>query len=291
MAPTSRPPFGSEHQVDSGQPLAWPHHPRILAALVLALTLVGTFGASGASAETDTESSEGIDPSAEEAPDPEAEAAAEQLRQGARVYSQVCSSCHQPGGVGLPGEYPPLLGNPAVDDAEYVANVIENGREGRIEVLGEVYDEVMPSVSTLPDDDVAAVIAYVQNDFQAPVDESAAAEPTGPVAGSELPALANMGAVTSYLLAAAVAALILAPHVVGANDRLNTPWLDAWLKTAVIVVATTVLVVVIPDRILKWGPVSELGRFSQDFIGTTMWGLGVLVMLGGLWYAHRESRV
>ena len=34
-----------------------------------------------------------------------------------------------------------------------------------------------------------------------------------------------------------------------------------------------------------------LSRFGQDLIGTGLWTLGVGLLLGGLWYAHRESRV
>ena len=223
--------------------------------------------------------------------DPAAEEAAEELRQGQQVYSQVCSSCHQPGGAGLPGQFPPLIDNPNVDDAAYVADVINNGLQGPVTVGGETFDGIMPSFSTLGEDDIDAVIAYLQNDLEAPVDEAAAVAPTGPVAGTELPALTDMGAITAYLLAAAVAALVLAPRLLSANDRLSVPWLDAWLKSAVIVLAVALLVVYVPDWALKWGPVTDLSRFGQDLIGTGLWAGGLVVILGALWYAHRESRV
>ena len=90
---------------------------------------------------------------------------------------------------------------------------------------------------------------------------------------------------------AAVAALVLAPRLLRQNSRLAVPWLDAWLKTAVIVLAVAMLTIVIPDWALKQGAVSKLSRFAQDLIGTGLWSIGVAVILGGLWYAHRESRI
>jgi mono/diheme cytochrome c family protein len=255
--------------------------------VALALTMAGP---AAAEAQTDTTEPPIDDPGATEPLDAEAQADADRLREGQQVYSQVCSSCHQPGGAGLPGQFPPLVDNPNVDDAAYVAEVIINGRQGEIVVNGETYNGVMPSFSTLSDEEIEAVTAYIQADFEAPADV-AAAEPTGPVAGTELPALTNVGAIVAYLLAAAVAGLVLAPRLLSRNDRLSVPWLDAWLKTAVIVLAVVLLVVVVPDWALKQGAVSKLSRFAQDVIGTGLWALGVALILWGLWYAHRESRV
>ena len=243
---------------------------------------------------TEAEATDTEDPAAEpatdtEATDAEAEIEAAQLREGQQVYSQICSSCHQPGGAGLPGQFPPLIDNDRVDDAAYVRDVIVNGLRGELVVAGETYDGVMPSFSTLADDEVDAVIAYLQADFQAPAGEVAA--PTGPVAGTELPALTNLGAIVAYLLAASVAALVLAPRLLSVNSRLDTPWLDAWLKTAVIVTAVVFLTVVVPDWALKQGPVTRLSRLAQDIIGTGLWAAGLGILLLGLWYAHRESRI
>lgn len=235
---------------------------------------------------------------AEEGPEP-AEGAGEevdeamlaQLREGAAVYTAICSGCHQPGGAGLPGQFPPLLNNPHVDDTEYVTGVINNGLRGEIVVNGETYNGVMPAFSTLSDDETAAVIAYIQNDFQAPSDQNAPTLPVGPVAGTELPALTNMGVVVAFLLAVVVVGLVLAPRLASQNDRTRVPWLDAWLKTAAIVAAVVLLTMFVPDWALKTEPVSKLSRTAQDFIGVSLWGAGLAVVIGGLWYAHRESRV
>ena len=263
----------------------------LVAVALLWVVLISLFGPTPAGAQTETTEPAVDDPGATEPLDAEAQAEAELLQAGQQVYSQICSSCHQPGGAGLPGQFPPLLGNPNVDDSAYVAEVINNGRQGEIIVDGQTYNGVMPSFSTLSDDEVVAVTAYIQAGFVAPAAEAAAAESTGPVAGTELPALTNMGAIIAYLLAAAVAALVLAPRLLSQNSRLAVPWLDAWLKTAVIVLAVAMLTIVIPDWALKQGAVSKLSRFAQDLIGTGLWSIGVAVILGGLWYAHRESRI
>ena len=217
---------------------------------------------------------------------------AAQLQQGSQVYSQICSACHQPGGTGLPGQYPPLIDNPNVDDTQYMTDVINNGRQGEIVVQGETYDGVMPAFSTLSDEDTAAVIAFIQNDFVAPVDEhEVAIVPTGPTAGTELPALTNIGAIVAYLVAASVAALVLTPRLISENDRLNTPWLDAGLKTAVIVFGVVFLTIVVPDWALKTSAVSKLDQIGQDLIGLSLWGGGLVFLLWALWYAHRDSRI
>ena len=57
------------------------------------------------------------------------------------LYSFNCSSCHQPGGVGRTGVYPPLAGNPAAEDPDYVRSVITEGKSGPLDVLGVLKSE------------------------------------------------------------------------------------------------------------------------------------------------------
>lgn len=214
----------------------------------------------------------------------------EVLAEGADVYSTVCSGCHQPGGVGVSGSFPPLIDNPNVADAAYVDDVIRNGRSGVIEVNGETYDGVMPAQSTLGDDEIAAVIAYVQSGFQAPAGEVADVA-GGPVAGTELPALANYAWIVGLLIAAGFAALVLAPRVIAAHDRRTLGWTDAWLKTAVIVVGLVVATVIVPARVLEFETVQDLPRPVQDLIAVGIWTAALVASLLALWYAHREDRI
>ncbi len=95
--------------------------------------------------------------------------------QGAALYENSCSTCHQSGGVGVEGTFPPLLGNPNAADAAYVEDTIRNGRQGRIEVAGVFYDDTMPAQGTeLSDGEIEAVVAYV-------VSLSAQSPDSGPV--------------------------------------------------------------------------------------------------------------
>lgn len=99
----------------------------------------------------------------------------------ADLYATNCAGCHQVDGSGIPGTFPPLAGNPAATDGEYVAVVIVDGRSGPIEVLGETYDAVMPPITGLSDDEVAAISEHVVGlaggEGDAVADEPAADEP------------------------------------------------------------------------------------------------------------------
>lgn|GEM_PF-1100009 len=263
------------------------------AAVVLGLVLIVAFGGSAGALQdgADDHSSPevGSETSGPDATTAEDDAQAEELREGATVYSQICASCHQAGGVGLEGQFPPLIDNANVDDAAYIDDVITNGRRGEIEVAGVTYDGVMPSFSTLSDEDTSAVIAFILNDFVAPARSAAA--PVGPVAGTELPALTNLTYVLTFVLVAGLIGLVLAPRVLSENDRLNTTWLDAWLKTAVIVTCTIFLIVVVPNWAVRHSTVTDLSRFFQDLIGVSLWLIGMVTIASSLWFAHRRSRV
>lgn len=211
------------------------------------------------------------------------------LAAGAEVYTAVCSSCHQPGGVGLAGRFPPLLDNPNVTDAAYVATVIANGRTGELSVNGETYNGVMPAQSTLNDADTTAVIAYIQSGFAAPA--SAPVASTGPVAGTKLPALTNFTVLIAALVVAGAAALILGPRVIAANDARSITWVDAWMKTAVIVVGAIVVTTVVPAWLLERATVQDLPRTAQDLLAVAVWLAGIVATVWALWYARREHRV
>ncbi|MDY7101756.1 MAG: cytochrome c [Actinomycetota bacterium] len=213
------------------------------------------------------------------------------LQAGADVYTQVCASCHQSRGAGLEGQFPPLMDNPNVQDAAYVETVIRNGRTGELTVNGVTYNGVMPAQVGLGDEDITAVIAYIQSGFEAPAAEGGAEVATGPVAGTELPGFANLTIITAFVIAAAAIGLVLWPRFVSAHDRRSFPTLDAWLKTAAIVVGFIVFTVIVPSRVLETSAVQELSRPLQDIIASTLWLGGLGAGLWALWYAHRESRI
>ena len=86
---------------------------------------------------------------------------------GATVYSANCSSCHQPTGLGLPGVFPPIAGDPVVnadDPAEHI-QIVLGGLQGK-EIGGVAYVSPMPAFGgLLTDDQIAAVINYQRTSF------------------------------------------------------------------------------------------------------------------------------
>lgn len=222
----------------------------------------------------------------EDAPDEEL------LTRGENVYQANCAGCHQPGGVGIPAAFPPLVGNPNVEDTEYLVATIRNGREGPIEVLGETYDGVMPAFPTLSDDEVDALVAYIQAGFRISTGGDGGGMAADlPLAGTSLPPLAEMGMVAAFLLAAAIGAYVLSPRVVARIDRVTVPWLDAWIRTGIIVVYFVIATVVVPSAALQTEAVGRLPRAAQDVIGSALWLGGLAVGLIALWAAHRDRRI
>ncbi|MDG2111593.1 MAG: cytochrome c [Actinomycetota bacterium] len=80
---------------------------------------------------------------------------------GAELYDFHCAQCHQDNGVGIVGIFPPLADNPAASDAGYVESVIRDGKSGPLDVLGTSYDEDMPGVEGLSDEEITAITQFV----------------------------------------------------------------------------------------------------------------------------------
>ena len=87
---------------------------------------------------------------------------------GSRVYAANCAACHQAGGTGMAGAFPPLAGHfpdllKRADGRSYVEKVLLFGLEGEISVNGSNFAGAMPPWNALSDDDIAAVLNYVSN--------------------------------------------------------------------------------------------------------------------------------
>ena len=83
---------------------------------------------------------------------------------GAKVFSNNCSSCHGAQGQGLPGTFPPLTNNPVVTgDPNKVIGIVLGGLHGSIVVNGQTYNGTMPPwKGTLSNKDVSDVITYIR---------------------------------------------------------------------------------------------------------------------------------
>ena len=91
---------------------------------------------------------------------------------GKAIYAKegYCITCHQPDGKGLPSSgFPPLAGTKWVTgNEERLIKIVLKGLHGPIEVNGKKYTGQVPMTpfgGMLNDDEVAAVLTYVRNNF------------------------------------------------------------------------------------------------------------------------------
>ena len=82
------------------------------------------------------------------------------------VYDSTCALCHQKGGAGLPGQFPRLAGRAAEialrpGGSRYLIEVVLFGMTGKVTVDGTPIVGVMPSFTTLSDEQIASVLDYV----------------------------------------------------------------------------------------------------------------------------------
>ncbi len=89
-----------------------------------------------------------------------------QIEQGRQVYLQTCFVCHQPDGVGLAGQIPPLAKSDYLmaDKARSIRAVLQ-GWSGEIVVNQQKYNGVMIPMFHLSNEDVANVLTYVRNSW------------------------------------------------------------------------------------------------------------------------------
>jgi mono/diheme cytochrome c family protein len=87
---------------------------------------------------------------------------------GATIY-QRCAACHQVGGTGVPGVYPPLAGSEiATGPAARPINIVLHGLSGPIPVAGKAFNSTMPPFGTgvpMSDAEIAAVLTYVRQSW------------------------------------------------------------------------------------------------------------------------------
>ncbi|WP_423998321.1 DUF7133 domain-containing protein [Maribacter sp. IgM3_T14_3] len=89
---------------------------------------------------------------------------------GAKMFFQICASCHGANGKGIEGLAPPLMNSEHVKNTERLALIVLHGLEGPVHVNGEEYNInlAMPGLirnETISDTDIANIISYVTNAF------------------------------------------------------------------------------------------------------------------------------
>jgi mono/diheme cytochrome c family protein len=89
---------------------------------------------------------------------------------GAEFYSQYCSSCHQPTGLGVPGAFPSLKGLDQLAKTDegrvYLIRAVLFGLQGPLKVGSATYNGLMPGFSQqLSDAQVAALLNQLLSSF------------------------------------------------------------------------------------------------------------------------------
>ncbi len=126
---------------------------------------VGQWSPTGSFAESPT-----FQPLVDRAPDPVApvvDTSEQDAREGALLYSNLCSSCHMADGMGVSGLFPPLAGDPVVldPDGDQHIRIVLNGAQGST-IGGVEYTLTMPAFgSQLSDREVAQVVNHERSSW------------------------------------------------------------------------------------------------------------------------------
>lgn len=85
---------------------------------------------------------------------------------GKGVYAQ-CQPCHQASGLGVPGQFPPLVNAEYVKGGEKrLISILLKGLQGPLTVLGKQYNNNMPAwEAALTDKKIAAVASYIRSEW------------------------------------------------------------------------------------------------------------------------------
>lgn len=86
---------------------------------------------------------------------------------GDQVFVGVCQACHQSTGLGVAGQYPPLVGSDwLLRDPETPIRIVLYGLEGPITVKGSSFNNKMPRFhDKLSDDEIAAALTFVRSSW------------------------------------------------------------------------------------------------------------------------------
>jgi mono/diheme cytochrome c family protein len=90
------------------------------------------------------------------------------IKLGRRVFRQICQSCHQENGLGLPGQYPPLSQSDWVLAAApgRLIRIVLNGVNGPIQVGTQSFENLMPAWrDVLSDAEIAGVLTFVRQEW------------------------------------------------------------------------------------------------------------------------------
>ena len=86
--------------------------------------------------------------------------------EGKRIYDANCRACHQGNGGGAPGMIPPLGKTDWVTgDKTRLINVVLKGLSEPVEIEGKTYQNAMPAMAQLSDQEIAHVLTFIRSNF------------------------------------------------------------------------------------------------------------------------------
>jgi mono/diheme cytochrome c family protein len=89
------------------------------------------------------------------------------LALGKANYEKVCGLCHQPDGLGKPGQFPPLAGSEwALGSPNRLIRIPLLGLSGAVQVHGQPWNLAMPAMgATMSDEELSATLSYIRKSF------------------------------------------------------------------------------------------------------------------------------
>ena len=89
---------------------------------------------------------------------------------GKRLYNQNCVVCHQASGMGVAGQFPPLVGSEYVlaegnMGDNHLVMLVLNGLQGHFMVKGQAYNNAMVPWKQLSDEQIADILTYIRSDW------------------------------------------------------------------------------------------------------------------------------
>ncbi len=96
-----------------------------------------------------------------------AAAAESPVAQGRKLYAANCVACHQPTGMGIPGQFPPLAKSEYVNGgSKRLGMILLKGVQGPLKVEGLPYNGAMPAwEKVLTDKKIAAILTYIRQEW------------------------------------------------------------------------------------------------------------------------------
>lgn len=89
------------------------------------------------------------------------------VKRGKEVYAMRCLACHQVDGSGVPNLNPPLIRTKWVMGSKAVLiHQVLAGSSGKIEIDGDRFQNTMPPIPSMTDQEIADVLTYVRASFK-----------------------------------------------------------------------------------------------------------------------------